>query len=55
MQKGLGRVHIALGDSAPIHLPGGKVKSEVHIDGVILKPIVEVDGKIVVKNGKLNI
>lgn len=50
-KKGSGRVHIAVGSyPAP-----GESDVRVHIDGVILKPTVEVDGKVVVEEGVLKI
>ena len=49
-EKKLGTVHIALGDNKSM---GGKINVPIHVDGVILKPTVYFDGKIVMKNGKL--
>lgn len=45
-----GCVHIAVGDN---HTIGGRLKSKVHLDGVILNPTVEMDGHLVVKKGLL--
>jgi len=45
-----GCVHVALGDN---HTIGGKIKSKVHLDGVILNPTVEIDGKVIVNKGVL--
>ncbi len=45
-----GCVHVALGDN---HTIGGKIESKVHLDGVILNPTVEIDGKVIVKRGVL--
>ncbi|MFQ5795090.1 MAG: aminopeptidase [Candidatus Bipolaricaulia bacterium] len=45
-----GSVHIALGDN---HVIGGTVKSEIHLDGLLLNPMVELDGKVVVESGRL--
>ncbi len=49
-EKVKGTVHIALGDNKSM---GGKVNVPIHVDGVILKPTVFFDGKIIMKNGKL--
>ena len=45
-----GSVHIAIGDS---HVIGGTVKSNIHLDGLLLNPTVELDGQVVVVNGRL--
>jgi leucyl aminopeptidase (aminopeptidase T) len=49
-EKVLGTVHIALGDNSTM---GGNVKVESHLDGLIRKPTVEVDGKVIMEDGKL--
>jgi len=49
-EKALGTVHFALGNSATI---GGKVNVASHIDGIVLNPTLEVDGKIILEQGKL--
>jgi len=49
-EKVLGTVHIALGDNSTF---GGKVSVPSHLDGVILKPTVVVDGKKFMENGKI--
>lgn len=49
-EKVLGTVHIAIGDNKSM---GGKVNAPIHLDGVIKKPTVYFDGKIIMKNGKL--
>jgi leucyl aminopeptidase (aminopeptidase T) len=48
-EKVFGTVHIALGNSLSLH---GKVDVPIHLDGIILKPTLEVDGKIIIKDGK---
>jgi leucyl aminopeptidase (aminopeptidase T) len=48
-EKVFGTVHIALGNSLSLH---GKVDVPLHIDGIILKPTLEVDGEIIIKDGK---
>ncbi|OYT47723.1 MAG: leucyl aminopeptidase [Desulfurococcales archaeon ex4484_42] len=42
-------IHIALGDNSTI---GGKVKAGIHIDGIITKPTVYVDGRTIIKDGE---
>ena len=49
-EKIKGTVHLAIGDSS--HL-GGKVSSDLHQDFVIPKPTLILDGKTVMKDGKL--
>ncbi len=49
-EKVLGTVHIALGNNKSM---GGKVNVPIHVDGVIKKPTVYFDGKIIMKDGKL--
>ncbi len=45
-----GCVHIAVGDN---HTIGGHLKSKIHLDGVILNPMVELDGSLIVDKGLL--
>jgi len=49
-EKIKGTVHIAIGDNSYI---GGKVSSDLHEDFVIPRPTLVLDGKTVIKNGKL--
>ncbi len=49
-KKVRGSVHVALGDSLSL---GGTVRSDVHLDGMLLKPTVLVDGSPVVVAGEL--
>ncbi|MFC1726024.1 aminopeptidase [candidate division KSB1 bacterium] len=51
-EKAVGTVHIALGDNISM---GGNVKVPSHLDGIIKNPTVEVDGKVIMKNGELTI
>jgi len=52
-EKGmLGTIHLALGDNHSAY-PGGKNVSKLHIDATIRSPTVEVDGKLVIKEGKV--
>jgi aminopeptidase len=50
-EKVYGTVHIALGSNTSY--PGGTVNAPSHLDGVVSKPTIEVDGKILMKNGKI--
>lgn len=49
-EKVMGTVHIALGDNKSM---GGNINVPIHLDGVIKKPTVYFDGKIIMKKGKL--
>ena len=49
-EKILGTAHVAFGASAAI---GGTVQVPVHLDVVVLRPTVEVDGEALVRDGKL--
>jgi len=49
-EKVLGTVHIALGDNASM---GGSVRVPSHLDGILKRPTVEVDGQLIMKEGKL--
>jgi leucyl aminopeptidase (aminopeptidase T) len=49
-EKILGTAHVAFGASAAI---GGTVQVPVHLDCVVLRPTVEVDGKALVRDGEL--
>jgi aminopeptidase len=49
-EKVLGTVHIALGNNISM---GGRVNVPIHLDGVMKKPTVYIDNKILMKNGKL--
>ncbi|HUU29081.1 MAG TPA: aminopeptidase [archaeon] len=51
-EKILGTVHMALGDNKSM---GGKIGVPSHIDGLILKPTVWIDGKLIMENGKLTL
>lgn len=50
-EKVLGTVHIALGDNTSY--AGGNTPASVHEDGSVLKPTLELDGKPIMKQGKL--
>jgi leucyl aminopeptidase (aminopeptidase T) len=49
-EKVLGTVHIALGDNMSM---GGAVSVPSHLDGLIMKPTVYVDGRMIMDAGKL--
>ncbi|MGE5577352.1 MAG: aminopeptidase [Syntrophothermus sp.] len=49
-EKVLGTVHVALGNNSNF---GGKVQVASHLDGVLLKPTLVVDGEVVIREGKL--
>jgi leucyl aminopeptidase (aminopeptidase T) len=49
-EKILGTAHVAFGASAAI---GGTVQVPVHLDCVILRPSVEIDGRTIVDGGEL--
>ncbi|MFN3478322.1 MAG: aminopeptidase [bacterium] len=51
-EKIKGTIHIALGNNKSM---GGNVDVGIHLDGVILKPDVYLDDKLVIKKGKLTI
>jgi len=51
-KKGLGNVHIGLGEN---RYYGGNVDSRLHIDMVMYEPTYELDGRVIVRNGKLQI
>ncbi|MEK7728872.1 MAG: aminopeptidase, partial [candidate division KSB1 bacterium] len=49
-EKVLGTVHIALGDNKSM---GGTVAVSSHLDGLILKPTVRLDGRLIMEAGTL--
>jgi leucyl aminopeptidase (aminopeptidase T) len=49
-EKILGSCHVAFGASAGI---GGTVQVPVHLDCIIMKPTVELDGEAIVRDGEL--
>jgi leucyl aminopeptidase (aminopeptidase T) len=49
-EKVMGTIHIALGNNKSM---GGSVNVPIHLDGVIKKPTVYMDGKVIMKDGKL--
>ncbi len=49
-EKVMGTIHIALGNNVSM---GGSVNIPIHLDGIIKKPTVYLDGKMIMENGKL--
>lgn len=49
-EKVLGTIHIALGDNANF---GGKVEAPCHLDGLLTEPDLYLDGKLVMRAGRL--
>jgi leucyl aminopeptidase (aminopeptidase T) len=49
-EKALGTIHLAFGTSVGI---GGVNRSSVHIDGLVLRPTVELDGRVLLEAGTL--
>ncbi len=49
-EKVYGTVHVAFGSNATF---GGTVSAGIHIDGIMLNPILSVDGKVIVRDGKV--
>ncbi|MBN1756203.1 aminopeptidase [bacterium] len=47
-EKVYGTIHLAFGDNASM---GGNVKVNVHLDGVILNPTLELDGQVIIEKG----
>ena len=48
-EKVLGTVHIAFGDNKSM---GGVIRVASHLDGVIMRPTVEVDGEVIMREGE---
>lgn len=51
-KKRWGTAHVAIGDN---HVIGGRVTSELHLDGLLLRPTVVLDGEVIVEDGQLRI
>jgi leucyl aminopeptidase (aminopeptidase T) len=49
-EKILGSAHVAFGASAGI---GGTVQVPIHLDCIVTKPTVELDGEAIVRDGEL--
>jgi leucyl aminopeptidase (aminopeptidase T) len=52
-KKRLGTAHIAMGDSAGGY--GGTVVSDVHLDGIVMTPRIEVDGRVIADEGLITV
>lgn len=48
-EKVMGTVHIALGNSASF---GGTTQVSIHLDGIITRPTLTIDGQVVIKDGQ---
>lgn len=51
-EKVLGTVHMAIGDNMSM---GGTVSVPSHLDGIMTRPTLEVDGKVIMKEGVLKL
>jgi len=51
-EKVLGTVHMAIGDNMSM---GGTVSVPSHLDGIMMKPTLEVDGKVIMRDGVLKL
>lgn len=49
-EKLLGTAHVAFGASEAI---GGRIQVPVHLDSVVMRPVVAVDGRVIVRDGEL--
>jgi leucyl aminopeptidase (aminopeptidase T) len=49
-EKILGSIHVALGDNASF---GGQVEVPSHLDGVMMRPTLKLDGVVVLQEGRL--
>ncbi|MCP4632019.1 MAG: aminopeptidase [candidate division Zixibacteria bacterium] len=49
-EKVMGTIHLALGDNKSM---GGRISVQSHLDGMLLKPTLYIDKKIIMKDGKL--
>lgn len=50
-KKRLGTAHLAMGDSAGGY--GGTVVSDVHLDGIVMTPTIEVDRRVLAADGQV--
>ena len=48
-EKAIGTAHLAFGTSASF---GGAIVAGVHIDGLLREPTIELDGRILMRDGK---
>jgi leucyl aminopeptidase (aminopeptidase T) len=54
-KKRLGTMHVAMGQNTMQIYPHGTVESPIHMDMVLQRPTCEVDGTVVLKDGKLHV
>ncbi len=52
-EKVFGTCHVAFGNN--MSYPGGRNASTLHIDTIVFKPTITLDGQLIMKNGKLAI
>lgn len=52
-EKVYGTCHVAFGDNTSYH--GGRNPSTLHMDVIVFKPTIELDGHAIMKNGKLTL
>ena len=52
-EKVFGTCHVAFGDNTSY--PGGKNNSILHMDVIVFKPTIALDGRTIMKGGKLNV
>jgi leucyl aminopeptidase (aminopeptidase T) len=50
VEKVLGTVHLAFGDNVSM---GGQVRAPIHVDGVVLRPTLTIDGTVVIRDGQV--
>jgi leucyl aminopeptidase (aminopeptidase T) len=51
-EKVMGTIHIALGNNLSM---GGTVDVPLHLDGLVLRPTVEIDGTVLMREGKIEL
>ncbi|GAH35201.1 unnamed protein product, partial [marine sediment metagenome] len=51
-EKVIGTVHVGIGDNRSL---GGNVEAPVHLDGIMKNPTLEIDGRIVIDAGNLEV
>jgi len=49
-EKAIGTVHIAIGDNRSM---GGRVSVPLHLDAILCKPTLSLDGKVIMRDGKM--
>lgn len=51
-EKVLGTCHVALGDNSTF---GGRIRAGIHLDGILRRPTIGLDGKIIMRAGKFKL